>query len=950
MNIFSKITLQNLKKNRTRTLVTIIGILLSAAMFTAVTTTVSSLHHFMLEYTLYRDGGWYACGYELTEKGMESFTSGSQISESVSLQRLGFSRIEESQNSSKPYLCVEGIENDFTDLLPVHLTEGRMPENETELLLPGHLAENGGVEYSLGDTLTLQLGERRDIAGDLLTNHDAYVVPDKTEASYDDSEADTSVRDFPATEDTAPDNTDADAAVLDMGTETLHYTDTRTYTVVGFYERPAFEDYTAPGYTALTVAGSDSGNYAYDVYFTIHNGKNIVSFYADSEDAFPGGGELNRSLLRLYSYSGESTYNATLYSLAAILIGIIMFGSISLIYNAFSISVSERTRQFGVLASIGATKRQLRRSVITEGLFLSVVGIPLGVLAGILGMGITFYVVGDTISEFFLPDCPVTLTLYPSLQALLIAVLIALLTILISAYLPAQRAMKRSAIETIRQSNDIRLCSRQVRTSRLTRKLFGFEGMLAAKNYKRNRKKYRATVVSLFISIVLFISASSFCNYLGRGVDVVYDDYGFNVVATVWGNGSDTTDINGICSRIASMQDVEDLAYYTHISADLYVNTDALHDNYVDMLCEYEGYDTGSFEDHAIVNANVVFMDDEQFREYAEENHLNPAEYFIPSHPKAILVDRLSYYSPSDSRYYTFSAFTSLKQAELSFALVYPQGGLEYLYYSPADGQFQFIFYSEETENEISIPFRSGCDIVPINCDTVLDNAPSVTASSSLYQMYPTLYLPYSQIPYLFPSQGAPYVNLPDMPLDQNLDYEITMFCRNHTATVAAIQDYLDTCSGIGYYVNDYEEIAEKNRAIMFVINIFSYGFIILISLISMANVFNTISTNIQLRRREFAMLQSVGLDPKGMMRMMNFECLLYGFKGLLYGLPTSIFVTWLIFRAVSNGISMGFYIPWYSIAIAVGSVFAIVFATMLYSMKKIRKENTIDALKNENI
>ena len=148
----------------------------------------------------------------------------------------------------------------------------------------------------------------------------------------------------------------------------------------------------------------------------------------------------------------------------------------------------------------------------------------------------------------------------------------------------------------------------------------------------------------------------------------------------------------------------------------------------------------------------------------------------------------------------------------------------------------------------------------------------------------------------------------------------------------------------------DYAASEESNRAMVNIINIFSYGFITLISLIAAANVFNTISTNINLRRREFAMLKSIGMTPESFRRMMNFECLLYGFKGLLYGLPVSVLVTFMIYRSVGEGLEMAFFIPWYSIAIAVGSVFLVVFTTMIYSMRRIRRENTIDALKNENL
>ena len=133
------------------------------------------------------------------------------------------------------------------------------------------------------------------------------------------------------------------------------------------------------------------------------------------------------------------------------------------------------------------------------------------------------------------------------------------------------------------------------------------------------------------------------------------------------------------------------------------------------------------------------------------------------------------------------------------------------------------------------------------------------------------------------------------------------------------------------------------------IINVFSYGFIILISLISLANVFNTVSTGILLRRREFAMLKSVGMTEGGFNRMLSYECILYGVKSLMYGIPVSFAVTWLIYKSVMGGYDTTFHLPWTAVFIAVCSVFLVVFSTMLYALSKVKKDNLIDALKNEN-
>ena len=166
---------------------------------------------------------------------------------------------------------------------------------------------------------------------------------------------------------------------------------------------------------------------------------------------------------------------------------------------------------------------------------------------------------------------------------------------------------------------------------------------------------------------------------------------------------------------------------------------------------------------------------------------------------------------------------------------------------------------------------------------------------------------------------------------------------RTNTATL----DEHGLPSGNLYDAADREE---TNRNLMFIINVFAYGFIVLISLIAAANVFNTISTGINLRRREFAMLKSVGMTQKGFHKMMDYECLMYGAKSLLWGLPAAVGVTYLIYRSINAGYVTNFYIPWVSIAVAVFSVFAVVFATMLYSTNKLKNENIIDALRNENL
>lgn len=903
MNIFGKVTLRNLQKNKTRTIVTIIGIILSTSMFTAVTSTISSVQKYLTDYSIYSDGAWYGAGFSLTPEEAEDLSSSEEIANSVSLGNIGYAYLEDSINEYKPYLFVGAMDENFASHMPVHLIEGRLPENSTEIILPNHLEKNGGISHELGEVLSLSIGTR-SWESDFLNNHMSLYVSEDGSVKKEIS---------------------SDGSTIRIGAETWTKSFDTTYTVVGFYERPSFEDYSAPGYTGLTL--QDKSLSSYDVYYTTTSGYNAVPF-TEKQSFYPDSGELNIELLRLYGYSGENTYNQVLYGLAAILIGIIMFGSISLIYNSFSISINERTKQFGILSSIGATKKQLLHSVLYEGFYLGFAGIPLGIFSGLFGMGVTFHFVGDSISDLFYGITEVRLGLHPSIGALIIAGVISFFTILLSAYLPARKALKQPAIDAIRQNNDIKLSSRKVRTNPLFFKLFGFEGMIAVKNYKRSRKKYRATVFSLFISVVLFITASSFCEYLTRSVGVVYEDISYDVSLSYYGSPDLSQDTKAYFDGLKSCNQITESSYSLLLNLPVFVEKDNLTK---EALEQWRCGSYGTLEetpDLLPYDFRFVFVEDEKFDEILTANGLDTKTYHNLEHPAPLLFNEQSGWVTDEERYHVYSVLSSPKESTLRI-----QKSLE---------------HEEITDPNFSWENR---EFTEISCYSSIKKLPELVYKTNYF---PCLYFPYSSLGQVLS------IFLENNRFDTIASYCSTEFfakSNNPEESIASLREYKENAlskesvfAEYGYSLMNYAAELEMQRATLFIIRVFSYGFIVLISLISVANVFNTISTNVILRRKEFAMLRSVGMTPKGFLRMMNFECLLYGIKGLLYGLPVSIGLTFLIYMVISNGVSMNFFIPASSILIAVGSVFLVVFATMIYSMKKLSSENTVEALKNENI
>ncbi len=464
MSIFQKYAFQTLKKNKTRTLVTILGIILSVALFTAVTTSVYSLQRFIRNMAIENSGDWNIEVDTVTKNFMEETGEKENIDDISYLKNYGYAILEESQNEYKPYLFLEGFSKNLPNHRNIILTEGRMPENTSEVILPKHLYDNGGVEYHIGEVITLKLGNRYSEDGQyMLTQNNMW-----EEGEY-------------------------------IG-ETKEY----RFTVVGFYQRPDFEPYSAPGYTALTtdemecqyydmVINLENPKYSYEYGRTYFVGKK-----ADTSDKFTAEDyniKYNSDLVRSYGVFREDSLASLLYGFAVVLILIIIAGSISLIYNSFQISVSERTKQFGILSSIGATKKQMIHTVLWEGVFLSLAAIPAGLIVGITGIGTTLYLLRDSFTKVM--GTKVLFELHISVWSVMIAVCISIITVLVSAWLPARRAMKMPILDAVKMRQDIKITKRQIRVSPVTSKLFGIWGMIAVKNYKRSKKKYRATILSL---------------------------------------------------------------------------------------------------------------------------------------------------------------------------------------------------------------------------------------------------------------------------------------------------------------------------------------------------------------------------------------------------------------------------------------------------------------------
>ncbi len=891
MNIVNKVTLKTLKKNKTRTIVTVIGVILSVAMITAVTTFVSSMQQTMVNYEINQAGPWQASLDGIPYSVAQAEAENAKLDQTGIRHEVGYAPLENPLNTSKPYLYIEELDADAIVLYGVRLISGRLPQNAGEIAVPEHLFQNGGVNLAVGDTLTLEIGDRY-IAGEegagKLGQANGYWPEDFT--------------------------------------ETLRIRETRTYTVVGIVERPEFEGYSAPGYTlisALEPASLSPGD-SVIMPFTAKNAREAVglaeSLLADNGLADTATSSLHGDLLDFMGVGDNSGFNAVLYNMAAILIVLIMVGSISLIYNAFAISVSERSKQFGMLAGVGATSRQIRNSVFFEAGFISLIGIPLGLLSGVGGIGVTLYLLRDVLASFAgsTVDGQLIFTFSVSVPSVVIAALVGFLTVLISAWIPSRRAARVSPIEAIRMTGEIKLKGKQVKTSRLTKKIFGIEGDLAMKNFKRNRRRYRATVFSLVISIVLFLSASTFTGYMNSGVNSVYASSNYDLAMGM--NALREEDRENALRSLTALEEVDDWAVVKNAGGYVSLPAECINPSYLQPRDDEPGSAPAVMLDEdgaAWVSYTAFGISEEAFNAYAKSLGLDPAAYADPSSPRGIVLDQQIYYDRKDHMA-TSRLFSRLPEGSVT---------LRDYSYDRYSGESTDLLPGETAQAALTL-------------DTAADKAPLGVES---YQTRPdsfSIVLPEGTFEALFGK----------FPQGSRGEDMLVMTAEDAVQAESAIRSMLQEMGYVSVSLYNVQESMQTNRNLILVVDVFSYGFIALITLITVANVFNTISTNVNLRRREFAMLKSVGMTSGGFNRMINFECLFYGLKALLYGLPLSLLVTFWIHHSMDLGISLRFYIPWLEVALCILGVFLIVFITMMYAMSKVRRENIVDALKNENL
>ena len=859
MNLYTSLTLRYLKQNKRRTLVTIIGIILATALICGIGNICTSFMDYQMRDEIQSSGSFYATFTDIDKEKASVITKSSGVSEYGYKKNLG-SVILDKKNSTS--LDINVFDKNTINSFQITLKKGSYPKNESELIVTQDLLNKWNKK--IGDKITLNLGE----------------------LIYDD-----------------------------MGMiSKLKNPQKTTFKIVGTLDKALYNSkFAIAGFDINSVDKNEKFDVSIctknpkDIYKTaISIGKNIglvqkdnpkdESYnYDEQANLYFKDIEYNEGLLRLLGASSYSNINITLLLIVGLVASLVIIATIATIYNSFSIAISERKKQFGILNSIGATKSQIMKLVFLEGFLVSIVGIPIGLLSGTVAIDIVFKVIKTFFKTSMFGELDLRLVFSPIV--LILSTLVILLTIFISAIIPAINAAKISPLEAIRNSSNLKVG--KIKSSKLVKKIFKTEGELAYKNLRRNKGKFRITLFSLVISIVIFISFNGFVDMFVEANQINY--------------GSITNDLTLYENNLLTKEEVQK-------TIDELKKINGLKDVAID-----KGYNLNVHVDEKNINKDL--------RESLKQSHY-------------VDMDN-SNYNFINSRLYIpgYFSISNIKLSEGKFdrKTAKAENGVILVRYSY---QESLAKKGKVVLSNYKVGDTLNCTITSYDSDgkesekevklKILAITDEILTGNNQYPETSFGVVAYDD---LIPSLG-----ITDDESSSNLYYVATNQEKSTRDEVKKVAEENNLS------VMDSIDEAQKLEQTMNVMKIFVYGFIVVISLVSVTNIINTISTNINLRKREFAIIKSIGVTPQGFKKMIYMESILYGILSLLYGIPIGICMNVLMNKILEGVITVQTLIPYKAILICVVAIFIITFIASYIPLKKISKENIIDNIRQESI
>lgn len=856
--ILFNLALASIKKNKVRTLATILGIILSVSLLGGVIMLVFSASDYLTTVISNKAGTWHLSAAYQTADDRVKYENDGYTKEIGTLQSIGFANTAPHRN----YLYIEGVDAEYLDMMPIEVIKGRFPVNSTEILLPQEYADI--ISLEIGDSISIDVGTR--YSTDLEKNIGIDI------ANYTDDEI-------------------------------LVNSQPHQYRVVGICTKLPSESGPAPiwysAYTGIDATLSKESTFSY--YFRFDNTESITAYYQNVLQKQQIPNSRNSEYLLVLGIGGTSEYRILIYAIGILLTILVVFGAVSLIHNSFAISIQQRIHELGILTSVGATYGQIKKMLLIEALGMCILGIPLGIAFTWGTVQAAAQIFGDTISSLFETSAAFHVKL--SLPIFFFIVVISVVTVCLSATIPIRKLKKAAPIESIRQRTEPILTG-NLSVSKRTQRVWGIKGVLAEKEYKANKKKYRSVIVTLAMSLVFFIGTLSIASYVDEIVREYFPSTSSDIYLYTY-PGKVNYDDSKLMADLEALENVEIDAEAYCYGIPILLPQDVVSDSVLASAKKEQIL----VQDQYLAMTSIQFLEDKYFNEYLLEQGIDPVTF--TSNPLcALAYDKVNFLDSATGQNVKTHIFKNQDRADIELKYI---EGLGY----------------ENTQcfedNQPQITVVDFVDTLPKGLDTGNSGY-----GDSLHLILPE-------------SARASLCIL----LDEYFNIEKIIACTapNHSKAFENIKQIIER-NDLPVEAVDYAEKYQGSTAIVSLIRLIAVIMVIVFMSIGLANLFNIMYASIMLRRKEFAVLQSVGMDEQELNQMLNLECFKYWRKSILGGTTISLLINGLLYFVASNSFDISFSFPIVGLLIAALVIAMCIFYIKNMIVRNIANISIIDAIR----
>jgi putative ABC transport system permease protein len=887
MKSYGEITYRYLKLQKKRSILTVVGIILSVALLSAIFTMMVSLREKMIRDAIKDNGDYHGKFVSVSGDKVNRIANNVEVLEYGVAEKVGtaiISKVNEKEREANPeraannFLIVSGYDNEAFKARGVNIKEGRLPQSDNELLVDISSLDNFENKPKIGDKIKLELGIRID-------KKTGKEMPDNSWSSDD---------------------------IFEKKSE-------KEFTIVGITNSRFMHGFGNFYYAATYMdSGFLKDNSNYNMYVKLKSTKsahekleNIASnaglpiINNNGKGIFKYNIEVNEQLLRLYAQSISPSSNEGVVLTLVFIIVLIIICTIAVIYNAFHISVLERISQFGILRCTGASPAQIRNIVFREAGILSLIGIPIGLFSGIFAMKIVMSIIGSFKYNYF-EGVQIIISPY----VFVLGTLLGAATVFLSAFGPARQAGKVSALEAVRNTGSFKKEKiKKLKKSKLSKLLFGIEGEIAYKNLRRNRKRFRITVFSMVISIVLYIVFASFVDFIFK-MDVI--SAGKEPDFTLYKSSGKKQDIeDSIYGEIKSLPGVDRVFKNMKMNYRMLASADMLNPKLSEI--KYANQPEKVEDSYLFYNNMLSAYGDDNLEVFKELLRQGIIDKEAMDKENGVILIKAGKFQSGE----------------------YDNGVILDVINAKVGDKLKLIYYTEETSDKP-------------------EKVREYTKKDFKYKEVKVMAIAEKGIfseEYNY-NGGVNFVTTEKVfkEITGSMDNNAVDITLKNDANKDPVANYLkelkEKDSTYGY--NDFAEIAKENKQFFISISIFLYGFIGVITLIGCLNIINTISTNLILRTRELSMLRAVGMAKGAIEKMICLEGVFYGILAAIYGGTIGSVLSYMLFRFMMNVRGFEFMLPFKHIIIAVIGAMMVALISGLIPLRKINKGSIIDHIRME--